>query len=464
MMNILSRLASNVAILKSKTQFHSANESWYTCFMANLRVNGGIPLRGTTNVSGNKNSVLPILCASLLTKDTVEITNVPDILDVRKLLEFFLAIGTRVDYDSLTGHLRLQHGNLANSFSRDIVPSAMRSSVLLFAPLLFRLGFFEVHTNTKGCALGAREIDPHLALLSAFGYKIKATTEYISIRREQPIKGTLHWFEYASVTATENFIMAASTANGLSTLNNAACEPHVQDLCRFLIAMGANIKGTSSNTLTIDGKAELHGCSFAIPDDHHEVATYLAIGAITGGQISVINNIPHHLLLIDKTFLKLGISIVHSEGVSTVNANGKPYIVQQPFTTNTFTKIEAAPWPYFPADLLPPFIALATACKGSVLFWNKVYEGGLSWIPELNKFGTFAHLCDPHKVIVMGNAPLHPATVESPYIIRASIALMMVALSVPGTSIIHKADPIKRAHPRLIENLQSLGADVTWEE
>jgi UDP-N-acetylglucosamine 1-carboxyvinyltransferase len=431
--------------------------------MANLRVNGGIPLRGTTNVSGNKNSVLPILCASLLTKDPVEISNVPDISDVRKLLEFFLAIGTKVNYDSSTGHLRLQHGNLVSSFSRDIVPSAMRSSVLLFAPLLFRLGFLEVHTNTKGCALGAREIDPHLTLLNAFGYNIEATTEYISIRRNLPIKGTIHWFEYASVTATENFIMAASTASGLSILNNAACEPHVQDLCRFLVAMGAEIRGTSSNTLTIEGKAELHGCSFAIPDDHHEVATYLAIGAITGGQISVRNNIQHHLPLIDKTFSKLGISIVHGSGVSTVN-NGKPYIVQQPFTANTFPKIEGAPWPYFPADLLPPFIALATACKGSVLFWNKVYEGGLSWIPELNKFGAFAHLCDPHKVIVMGNASLHPASVESPYIIRASIALLMVALSVPGTSIILKADPIKRAHPRFIENLQSLGADVSWEE
>ena len=431
--------------------------------MANLRVNGGIPLRGEISVSGNKNSVLPILCASLLTKETVEITNVPDISDVRKLLDFFSAIGTQVNYDLSTGYLRLSHDSLVSSFSPDIVPSAMRSSVLLFAPLLFRLGFVEVHTNTKGCALGAREIDPHLTLLTAFGYNIKANTEYISIRRKQPIKGTLHWFEYASVTATENFIMAASTASGLSVLNNAACEPHVQDLCRFLIAMGADIEGTGSNTLTIRGRAELHGCSFAISEDHHEVATYLAIGAITGGKVSVKNNVQHHLPLIDKTFAKLGVSIVHGDGFSTVN-NGKPYNVQRQFTANTFPKIEGAPWPYFPADLIPPFIALATACKGSVLFWNKVYEGGLSWIPELNKFGAFAHLSDPHKVIIMGNASLHSATVESPYIIRASIALLMVALSVPGTSIIHKADPIKRAHPRFIEKLQSLGADVSWEE
>lgn len=430
--------------------------------MTSLKIKGGKALNGTVTPSGNKNSVLPILCASLLTKDLVEIENVPDISDVRKILNFFKAIGSSVEFESSKGLARLRHNNLATQFSPDSVPSAMRSSVLLFAPLLFRLGFIKVHTNTKGCALGAREIDPHLSLLKAFGYEIEATSNYISLRRVRSIVGIRHWFDYASVTATENFLMAASTADGESILTNAASEPHVQDLCRFLVAMGASIDGIGSNLVKISGNSELHGCTFAIPEDHHEVATFLAIGAITGGKIKVINNIQHHLTLIDHAFSKLGITIEHGNGYSVVN-NGKPYIVQQPFTTNTFTKIEGAPWPYFPADLLPPFIALATACKGNVLFWNKVYEGGLSWIPELNKFGAFAHLCDPHKVIVVGNMPLRPATVESPYIIRAAIALLMVALSTPGDSYIHRADPITRAHPRFIEKLQSLGAEVSWE-
>jgi UDP-N-acetylglucosamine 1-carboxyvinyltransferase len=433
--------------------------------MATLKINGGKPLNGAVTASGNKNSIMPILCASLLTKEPVHLSNVPDITDVQKLLGFFKAIGSRVEFDAAAGELTLEHKDLTKDFPPEIVPSAMRSSIMLFAPLLFRQGFFRAHTNTKGCTLGVREIDPHLNLLEAFGYQIDATAGQIALKRARPVKGVRHWFEYASVTATESFAMAAATAEGKSVLNNAASEPHVQDLCKFLQLMGAKIDGAASNTLTIEGvrEGELHGCRFRIPEDHHEVATWLAIGAITGGHVSVRHNIEHHMPLINKTFEKLGVNVECKGGLSAVN-NGKPYRVAQPFTRNTFPKIEAAPWPYFPTDLLPPFIALATACQGNVLFWNKVYEGGLSWIPELNKFGAFAHLCDPHKVIVIGNTPLHPAAVESPYIIRAAIALLMVALSVPGTSVIQKADPICRAHPNFIEKLQSLGADVSWGE
>lgn len=431
--------------------------------MASLIINGGKALKGSVTASGNKNSIMPILCASLLTKEKVTLSNVPDILDVRKILDFFKGIGSQVSFDAETGELVLRHDKIAESFSPDIVPSAMRSSVMLFAPLLFRLGSFTVHTNTKGCALGVREIDPHLNLLMAFGYEVKATAEKITLRRVKPISGIQHWFDYASVTATENFMMAAVMAKGESVLNNAASEPHVQDLSRFLVAMGADVTGVASNTLVINGGKTLHGCCFTIPEDHHEVATWLAIGAITGGAVSVKHSIQHHMPLIDKTFQKLGVHVEYKNGSSCVN-NGRPYLVQQPFTRNTFPKVEAAPWPYFPTDLLPPFIALSTACQGNVLFWNKVYEGGLSWIPELNKFGAFAHLCDPHKVIVIGGTPLHPASVESPYIIRAAIALLMVALSVSGRSVILKADPINRAHPNFIEKLRSLGADVVWDD
>lgn len=431
--------------------------------MGNLIINGGKALSGTLSASGNKNSVLPILCASLLTRKTVRLSNVPDITDVHKLLEFFKAIGSRVSFDPAAGRLELHHENLAKDFSPDIVPSAMRSSIMLLPPLLFRLGAFSVHTNTKGCTLGAREIDPHLHLLEAFGYDIDATPEKILLQRTRTVKGIRYWFEYASVTATENFAMAAAAAEGESVLMNAASEPHVQDLCRFLCAMGGDITGGGSNTLIIKGVKEFCGCDFTIPEDHHEVATYLAIGSITGGHVCVKHNIQHHMPLIDKTFAKLGVHVEYKDGMSCVH-NGKPYRVQTPFTRNTFTKIEAAPWPYFPADLLPPFIALATACEGNVLFWNKVYEGGLSWIPELNKFGAFAHLCDPHKVIIIGGTPLRPATVESPYIIRAAIALLMVGLSVKGTSVIQKADPICRAHPGFVEKLSSLGAEVSWEK
>ncbi len=426
----------------------------------NLHINGGKPLTGTLTPSANKNAVLPILCATILTQEPIHLENIPDITDARKLLDFFRVIGSKVDYDTASGTLDIQHKDLS-SFDPAQIPSAMRSSVLLFAPLLHRLGKIRVHTNTKGCTLGVREIDPHIILLRAFGVSVDLSLSHISMTTNGRLEGMAHWFDYASVTATESFLMAAVVAKGTSTLTNAAAEPHVQDLCVFLQLMGAKITGIGTNCLHVEGVDDLHGCSFSMPDDHHEIATYLAIGAITGGHVRVRNRVQHHFPLLCQAFAKLGVDVVH-DGEYSTNINSRPYKIKQPITENTFQKIEAAPWPYFPADLLPPFIALSTNCSGNVLFWNKVYEGGLSWIPELNKFGAFAHLSDPHKVIVIGNAPLHAATVESPYIIRAAIALLMMALSVPGMSKIEKAVPITRAHPKFVDNLRTLGADVEW--
>jgi UDP-N-acetylglucosamine 1-carboxyvinyltransferase len=428
--------------------------------MSSLVVNGGISLSGEISPSGNKNSVLPIICATLLTDDLVILENVPDITDVNKLLTFYKSIGSDITFDKKNKTLKIQHSNIHN-FDPEQVPSAMRSSLLLFAPLLNRLGRLKVHTNTKGCALGVREIDPHVNVLSAFGYQVDVTAQLLTITGKKRPDAATYWFDYASVTATETFLMAAAIANGNSQLSNAASEPHVQDVGHFLNMMGAKIDGIGSNTLKICGVEKLQGGTFRIPDDHHEVATYLAMGAITNGQVKVLHTIQHHMALIDGAFSKLGVALEHGDGYTSVKG-AKPYSVKQPITKNTFPKIEAAPWPYFPADLLPPFIALATACSGNTLFWNKVYEGGLSWIPELNKFGAFAHLSDPHKVIVIGGVPLNSATVESPYIIRAAIALLMMGLSIPGRSVIQKADPISRAHPHFVENLKSLGADVEW--
>jgi UDP-N-acetylglucosamine 1-carboxyvinyltransferase len=265
-----------------------------------------------------------------------------------------------------------------------------------------------------------------------------------------------------SVTTTENFIMAASLAEGVCVMNNSASEPHVQELCNFLVKQGAKIEGIGSSKLTITGVKKLSGTDYTLLSDHHEITTLLALGAMTGGEIRVNKAIPEHFPLINKMFAKLGVKITY-EGDTAIVKAGQNLIIEKPYTSNFLPKIEAAPWPYFPVDLLPLMVALSTKAKGSIMFWNKVYEGGLHWIPEMNKFGTEIIMADPHRIIVYGDKPLSPANVTSPDIIRVAVALMMVALTIKGKSVINNAQSIKRAHPNFVENLQKLGADIKWE-
>jgi len=429
--------------------------------MADLIVQGGKPLSGTITPSGNKNSVLPILCATLLTDDKVTLLNVPNITDVDKLVGFFVDQGSRINWDRGAGKMEVDHSNFDASKLDGELPSGMRSSVLLFAPLLQRMKKLVVPTNAKGCSLGIRELDPHLEILETLGASV-SHGEKLVLRLKGRFKGARHWPDYMSVTATENFVMAAVLADGESTLLNAASEPHVQDLCEALHEMGADIEGLGTSKLTVHGVKKLHGGTFTINTDHHEVVTFLALGAITGGEVRVRHALPHHFDLINRSFAKLGVKIEYEGDTAIVRAKQK-LVVQEPFTTNLLPKIEAAPWPYFPVDLLPVMIAIAVRAQGPVMFWNKVYEGGFTWMSELSKFGAHIVVSDPHRITVFGAKPLRPTTVEAPYIIRAAVALYMVAASIPGKSVVKNADTIKRAHPNFVENLRSLGAQVEWK-
>ena len=430
--------------------------------MADLIVHGGKPLSGEIIPSGNKNAVLPILCASLLTSSPVELSNVPAITDIEKLVAFFRSIGSQIDWNREHKTMRLDHSNLGTDFDPEGLPQGMRSSVLLFAPLLFRFKRIALDSNPKGCTLGIRELDPHLEILGKLGASI-SHNGVLDISIDDRFQGAEHWADYMSVTTTETFVMAASLAKGESKLTNAASEPHVQDLCRFLVTMGARIEGIETSVLSVTGIEGLDGTSAAISSDHHEVATFLALGAITGGEVKVLNSTPQHFSLIERSFAKLGVDLRHDGNIAICPAN-QTLRIQKPFTTNLLPKIEAAPWPYFPVDLLPLMIALATKADGVMHFWNKVYEGGFSWLPELSKFGAHVVMSDPHRIIVFGNTPLRPASVESPYIIRAAVALYMMAASIEGNSVVRNADPIRRAHPYFAENLRKLGADIEWDE
>jgi UDP-N-acetylglucosamine 1-carboxyvinyltransferase len=429
--------------------------------VADLIVDGGRPLKGSITPSANKNAVLPILCASLLTDQPVALGRVPDITDVRRLLDFFRSLGSEVDADLSAGSVRLRHGpGVSDADAR--LPPGMRASVLLIPALLHRFGRAVVEDDPKGCSLGVREIDPHIEVFRLFGVEVRQSAGAITLAAPRGLKAADHWLDYASVTTTENFLMCAAAAKGPSRLINAACEPHVQELCEFLGTMGADIGGVGSSVVSVVGRPEhLRGTDYQFQEDFHEIATFLALGAITGGEVEVRNSRSDVFLLIDRTFGKFGVEVVHEHGVSRAVRAG-PLKVRQPFTGHLLQKVEAAPWPYLPADLLPIFIALGACAEGSALFWNKVYEGALGWTSELSKFGARAVFCDPHRVITTGGWPLSPASVESPYIIRVAIALMMIAASIPGRSVILNADPIRRAHPGFVENLRSLGADIQW--
>ena len=429
--------------------------------MADLIVNGGKPLSGTITPSGNKNSVLPILCATLLTDEPVTLLNVPAITDVDKLVTFFQEQGSRITWDKAACTMAIDHSRFDARKLEGELPSGMRSSVLLFAPLLQRMKKITLPTNAKGCSLGIRELDPHLEILAKLGAKISHNGE-LTMRLAKKFHGGRHWPDYMSVTATENFVMAAALAEGESTLINAASEPHVQDLCTVLAGMGAQIAGIGTSKLTVEGVASLRGGTFTINTDYHEVVTFLALGAITGGEVKVRNSLPHHFDLMTRAFQKLGVAIEH-KGDTAIVRRGQSLAIEAPFTTNLLPKIEAAPWPYFPVDLLPCMIALSVRAKGAMQFWNKVYEGGFTWMSELSKFGAHVVVSDPHRIIVFGDRPLRPTTVDAPYIIRAAVGLYMVAASIDGRSVVKNADTIKRAHPNFVENLRSLGADVEWK-
>jgi UDP-N-acetylglucosamine 1-carboxyvinyltransferase len=437
--------------------------------MSNLIVHGGTPLRGSIVPSANKNAVLPILCATLLTHEPVTLVGVPEITDVRKILEIFRQLGSRVELDEASRTLHLHHAQTRFDPASDHLPEEMRSSIMLVPPLLARFGAARIENDVQGCTLGVREIDPHVEVMERFGARVERTPGALVMRAERGLVANDHWLDYASVTTTENFVLCAALATGnggTSTLMNAASEPHVQEFCRFMQLLGAQIEGVGTSRLTVHGVARLgrpEGVSFRFTEDFHEAATFLALGAITGGDIVVKNSAPEQFPLIDRTFAKFGVQVVHAGGFSRAVVDG-PLRVKEPFTRNILPKVEAAPWPYLPVDLLPIFVALGVRAEGSMMYWNKVYEGAMGWTSELSKFGAHAFMADPHRIVTFGGKPLAPAEVESPYIIRVAIALLMVAASIPGRSVIRNATPIKRAHPRFAENIRALGAQIEWVE
>jgi UDP-N-acetylglucosamine 1-carboxyvinyltransferase len=431
--------------------------------MSNLIVHGGTPLTGRIVPSANKNAVLPILCATLLTREPVRLVGIPEITDVRKILEIFRQLGSAVAVDYTAGTLDVHHEHTNFDPARHHLPEEMRSSIMLVPGLLARFGVARIENDVQGCTLGVREIDPHVEVMERFGSTVERRRDALIMRADAGLRANHHWLDYASVTTTENFVLCAALAHGTSTLMNAASEPHVQEFCAFMAMLGAQIDGLGTSRLTVHGVLQLGGGEFTFTEDFHEAVTFLALGAITGGSVAVRNSAPEQFPLIDRTFAKFGVQVVHEGGWSHTVVDG-PLRVREPFTRNILQKVEAAPWPYLPVDLLPIFVALGVKAEGSAMFWNKVYDGAMGWTSELSKFGGHAFMADPHRIITFGGKPLAPAEVDSPYIIRVAIALLMLAASIPGRSVIRHATPVRRAHPHFAENIRMLGARIEWVE
>jgi len=429
--------------------------------MSKLIIRGGGKLSGTVTPSGNKNAVLPIIPATLLTDEVVTLTNVPEITDVEKFVEFFMKLGSTVDWDKEQKTLVISHKTFDPAKFDGRIPEGMRAAVMLLPGLVHRIGKVIVETQVGGCELGLREIDPHLEILMALGADVNYSNGRISVVAPKGFSAGDHWADYMSVTTTENFIMAASVANGTSVLMNAASEPHVQDLCRFLVTLGAKITGIGSSRIEVEGVDSLGGGAHRIISDHHEIATFLALGAMTGGRIEIEDSIPEHFGLLTRSFEKFGVTITHTGNTSIVEEN-QELTIQEPFTNNMIPRLEIAPWPYFPTDVAPVMMALATKAKGEIMIWNKMYEGAMIWVGKMQDFGVKLLTCDPHRVLIWGGRELHPADVEAPNIIRAAVALFMIAQSIEGESTISNAESIRRAHPQFVERLNELGADVQW--
>ena len=307
--------------------------------MSNLIVHGGLPLRGEIEPSANKNAVLPILCATLLTNQPLRLIGVPEITDVKKILEIFRTLGSEVSMDFQTGILELHHHATTFDPVTHKLPEEMRSSIMLVPPLLARFGVARLENDVKGCTLGVREIDPHVEVFERFGARVTRTAESLIVRADSQMSANHHWLDYASVTTTENFVLCAASASGTSTLVNAASEPHVQEFCRFLAMLGVEIEGIGTSRLSVSGGRKLGGGEFRFSEDFHEIATFLALGAITGGDIAVRNTAPEQFPLIDRTFAKFGVDVVHRDGWSRASREG-PLRVRRPFTQNILTKVD----------------------------------------------------------------------------------------------------------------------------
>ena len=431
--------------------------------MASFIIEGGYPLSGDITPQGAKNEALQVICATLLTSEEVTIHNIPDIRDVNNLIQLLRDIGVRVKRKENTFSFQADSLNLDYLESDEFVQKCaeLRGSVLMIGPLLSRMGK-AIITQPGGDKIGRRRLDTHFFGFEKLGAKfnlIEGRNVY-EIAAHQ-LKGTYMLLDEASVTGTANILMAAVFAKGTTTIYNAACEPYLQQLCKLLNQMGANISGIGSNLLTINGVKSLHGAEHTVLPDMIEVGSFIGMAAMCGDGIRIKHVSIENLGIIPDAFRRLGVKI-KVEGDDLVIPKQRHYEIQS-FIDGTIMTLADAPWPGLTPDLLSVLIVVATQARGSVLFHQKMFESRLFFVDKLIDMGAQIILCDPHRAVVVGHdrkITLRGGRMSSPDI-RAGIALLIAAMSAKGTSRIDNIEQIDRGYEHIEDRLNALGAKIT---
>jgi UDP-N-acetylglucosamine 1-carboxyvinyltransferase len=421
--------------------------------MESFVIEGGTPLGGRVSAAGNKNGALPILASTLMASEPVQLANVPRIRDVETMVALLADIGADVEWLG-PNEIRIDPGN-ANKHELDPeLCSRIRASFLLAGPLLARFGRASV-PPPGGDVIGRRRLDPHIHALAELGVEMDINGRFEMTTAG--LQGRRIFLDEASVMATENAVMAASLAAGETVIGNAACEPHVQDLCRFLCSLGARIEGIGSNVLRIEGVQQLHGGDWRIAPEHIEVASFIGLAAVTGGDVTVEDVAQEDLVPILPHFERLGVKVELHE--TTVRVPPGQELVIEDDLGDQIPKIEDGPWPAFPADLTSIALAVATQARGTVLIFEKMFENRLFFVDKLVSMGARIILCDPHRAVVTGPSRLYGQRMSSPDI-RAGMAMLIAGLCAEGVSTIGNVGEIDRGYERIDERLRALGARI----
>lgn len=423
--------------------------------MEKFVIEGGAPLSGTVRPSGNKNGALPILAASVLTEEPVVVTNVPRIRDVEAMVALLEHLGVRAEWRGVN-EIALCAANVDRSGVDRERANEIRASFLLAGPLLARLGS-ALMPPPGGDVIGRRRLDPHLDAFCALGATVEHERDISIVAPTGGLQAGDVIMDEPSVMATENALMAAALTPGSTVIHNAACEPHVQDLARMLVKMGADIHGIGSNLLTVNGVDRLRGCEHEVGPDHIEIASFMALAGVTGGQLRIQACHPPDLYMIRLVFERLGL---HSElDGGDVVVPGDQQLVIRTDAGGYKAKVQDGPWPAFPADLTSVATALATQSDGSVLIHEWMFENRLIFTDKLGLMGADIVLCDPHRAIVTGPRRLRGEKLDSPDI-RAGMAMLVAALCAEGRSEIGNVRQIDRGYERIDERLRELGAHI----
>lgn len=421
-------------------------------------IEGQQPISGTIEPRGTKNGTLPAIAATLLTDGAVTLHRMPGIKDVRVMSELVHDLGGEVIH--LSEHtVRFQARDLRHTTPKRSLCQSIRASFLLAGPLLARAGRAAL-PRPGGDRIGRRPLDAHITAFQQMGVEVEVTPDTYYLRAPHGLQAADIFLIEMSVMATENLLMAAVLTRGTTIIRNAASEPHIQDLGHLLNAMGAKIKGIGTSTLYIKGVERLHGAEYEIGPDYLEVGSFIGLAAATGGELLIRNCRPEEHRMTAISFGRLGVS--WQVRGNDIFVPGQQELIIEEALHGAITKIDDAPWPGFPADLVSIALVVATQARGTILIHEKMFESRLFWVDKLIGMGARIVLCDPHRAVVVGPAPLHAQTLSSPDI-RAGMALVIAALCAKGTSIIYNVEQVDRGYENLHTRLRALGAKIERE-